>query len=174
MKKAFRSILAGALALLTVSCYDDSALREEISGLDERVTAIEATLSAEVGGINDLLSRIESLEGKIAAIKVETKDGVTTLTLSDNSKVVLAKNGVLTIVDGGWATVAADGTAKIDLSKAGIDFKASADDMGDGIDSGIKAIARSQIKMIDAAIAMLEAVDAMQSISTEIDRNHDK
>ena len=110
MKKAFRSILAGALALLTVSCYDDSALREEISGLDERVTAIEATLSAEVGGINDLLSRIESLEGKIAAIKVETKDGVTTLTLSDNSKVVLAKNGVLTIVDGGWATVAADGT----------------------------------------------------------------
>ena len=110
MKKAFRSILAGALALLTVSCYDDLALREEIKGLDERVTAIEATLSAEVGGINDLLSRIESLEGKIAAIKVETKDGVTTLTLSDNSKVVLAKNGVLTIVDGGWATVAADGT----------------------------------------------------------------
>ena len=110
MKKAFRSILAGALALLTVSCYDDSALREEISGLDERVTAIEATLSAEVGGINDLLSRIESLEGKIAAIKVETKDGVTTLTLSDNSSVVLSKNGVLTVVDGGWATVAADGT----------------------------------------------------------------
>ena len=113
MKKAFRSILAGALALLTVSCYDDSALREEISGLDERVTAIEATLSAEVGGINDLLSRIESLEGKIAAIKVETKDGVTTLTLSDNSSVVLSKNGVLTVVDGGWATVAADGTVTL-------------------------------------------------------------
>ena len=110
MKKAFRSILVGALALLTVSCYDDLALREEISALDERVTAIEETLSAEVGGINDLLSRIESLEGKIAAVKLETKDGVTTLTLSDNSSVVLSKNGVLTIVDGGWATVAADGT----------------------------------------------------------------
>jgi hypothetical protein len=110
MKKTFRSILAGALALLTVSCYDDLSLREEISALDERVTAIEETLSAEVGGVNDLLSRIESLEGKIAAVKLETKDGVTTLTLSDNSSVVLSKNGVLTIVDGGWATVAADGT----------------------------------------------------------------
>ena len=110
MKKTFRSILAGAVALLAVSCYDDSALKEEIKGLDERVTAIEKTLSAEVGGINNLLSRIESLEGKIAAIKVETNDGVTTLTLSDNTSVVLSKNGVLTIVDGGWATVAADGT----------------------------------------------------------------
>ena len=110
MKKTFRSILAGAVALLAVSCYDDSALKEEIKGLDERVTAIEETLSAEVGGINNLLSRIESLEGKIAAIKVETNDGVTTLTLSDNTSVVLSKNGVLTIVDGGWATVAADGT----------------------------------------------------------------
>ena len=123
MKKTLRSILAGALALLTVSCYDDTALRTEMSDLSDRVAAIEATLNAEVGGINDLIARLAAaegditsvegqlaaLEGKVAAIKVETKDGVTTLTLSDNSKVVLSKNGALTIVDGGWATVDADG-----------------------------------------------------------------
>lgn len=110
MKKTFRTILAGAVALLAVSCYDDSELRGEISGVKERLDAIEATLEAEVGGISDLISRIESLEGKIAAIKVETKDGVTTLTLSNESSVVLSKNGVLTIQNGNWATVAADGT----------------------------------------------------------------
>lgn len=110
MKKTLRSILAGALALVAVSCYDDSALNEAVNKLGDRVSTIEATLSAEVGGVADLLSRVETLEGKVAAIKVETKDGVTTLTLSDESSVVLSKNGVLTIVDGGWATVAPDGT----------------------------------------------------------------
>ena len=110
MKKTLRTILAGAVALLAVSCYDDSELRGEISGVKDRLDAIEATLEAEVGGISDLISRIGSLEGKIAAIKVETKDGVTTLTLSNESSVVLSKNGVLTIQNGNWATVAADGT----------------------------------------------------------------
>lgn len=110
MKKTLRSILAGALALVAVSCYDDSALNEAVNKLGDRVSAIEATLSSEVGGVADLLSRVETLEGKVAAIKVETKDGVTTLTLSDESSVVLSKDGVLTIVDGGWATVAPDGT----------------------------------------------------------------
>ena len=110
MKKTLRTILAGALALVAVSCYDDSALNDAVNKLGDRVSAIEATLSAEVGGVADLLSRVETLEGKVAAIKVETKDGVTTLTLSDESSVVLSKNGVLTIVDGGWATVAPDGT----------------------------------------------------------------
>ena len=67
MKKTFRSILAGALALLTVSCYDDSALREQISGLDERVTAIENTLNKDVDGINDLASRLADAEDALAA-----------------------------------------------------------------------------------------------------------
>lgn len=110
MKKTFRSILAGALALLAVSCYDDSAIQNQLKDHEDRLTSIEATLNAEVGGVNNLVSRIEALEGKIAAINVETKDGVTTLTLSDGNSVVLSKNGALTIVDGGWATVAADGT----------------------------------------------------------------
>ena len=125
MKKTFRSILAGALSLLAVSCYDDSGLREEISGVKDRLDAIEETLNSEVGGINDLISRIETLEGQIAAINVETKDGVTTLTLSNGSSVVLSKNGVLTIEDGRWATIAADGTITPLGAKLGdaIDFK---------------------------------------------------
>ena len=110
MKKTLRTILAGAVALLAVSCYDDSDLRGQIGEIDERLQAVEATLNAETGGIADLLARVEALEGKVAAIKVETKDGLTTLTLSDGSSVVLSKNGVLTIVDGGWATVATNGT----------------------------------------------------------------
>jgi hypothetical protein len=125
MKKTLRTILAGALALVAVSCYDDSALNDAVNKLGDRVSAIEATLSAEVGGVADLLSRVETLEGKVAAIKVETKDGVTTLTLSDESSVVLSKNGVLTIVDGGWATVAPDGTVTPVGVKVGhdLDFK---------------------------------------------------
>ena len=67
MKKTFRSILAGALALLTVSCYDDSALRESIVKLDERVTAIENTLNADVNGINDLAARLAAAETALAA-----------------------------------------------------------------------------------------------------------
>lgn len=126
MKKTFRSILAGALSLLAVSCYDDSAIQEQLRDHEDRLSSIEATLSAEVGGINDLVSRIEALEGQIAAINVETENGVTTLTLSNGTSVVLAKNGVVTIDENGeWATVAADGTVTSTGFKVGheLDFK---------------------------------------------------
>ena len=113
MKKTFRSILAGAIALLAVSCYDDSGIRKDIADLDDRVASIEETLNSEVGGIADLMARLETLEGKVAAIKVETKDGITTLTLSNGSSVVLSKDGVLTTKDGNWATIAADGTISV-------------------------------------------------------------
>lgn len=126
MKKTFRSILAGALSLLAVSCYDDSAIQEKLRNHEDRLSSIEATLNAEVGGVNDLVSRIEALEGQIAAINVETKDGVTTLTLSNGTSVVLAKDGVVTIDENGeWATVAADGTVTSTGVKVGheLDFK---------------------------------------------------
>ena len=70
MKKTFRSILAGALALMMVSCYDDSALREDIKGLGERVTAIENALNAEVNGLNDLAGRLADAEDALAAANV--------------------------------------------------------------------------------------------------------
>ena len=126
MKKTFRSILAGALALLAVSCYDDSDLQSKYGDLNDRVSAIENTLNAEVGGINDLLARVEALEGKIAAIKVETDaNGVTTLTLSDNSQVVLSQNGVVTVKEGVWYTVDPKTGAETVVGAVGhkIDFK---------------------------------------------------
>ena len=126
MKKTFRSILAGALALLAVSCYDDTDLQNKYGDLNDRVSAIENTLNAEVGGVNDLIERVEALEGKVAAIKVETDEkGVTTLTLSDDSKVVLSKNGVLTVKEGVWYTVDPKTGAETAVGKVGhkLDFK---------------------------------------------------
>jgi len=68
MKKTFRTLLAGALALFAVSCYDDSALREDIADLDERLTAVEATLNAKVNGIANLATRLSDLEGSVAVL----------------------------------------------------------------------------------------------------------
>ena len=59
MKKTFRSILAGALALLAVSCYDDSALRSAIASLESRLTELENKLNTEVGTLN---SKFDGLE----------------------------------------------------------------------------------------------------------------
>ena len=72
MKKTFRSILAGALALLTVSCYDDSALRSAISDLESRVTDLENSLNTEVSTLN---SKIDGLEAayKLADQGLDTR-----------------------------------------------------------------------------------------------------
>ena len=59
MKKTFRSILAGALALLAVSCYDDSALRNALASLESRVAELETKLNTEVGTLN---SKFDGLE----------------------------------------------------------------------------------------------------------------
>lgn len=69
MKKTLRTILAGAVALLAVSCYDDSDLRGQIGEIDERLKAVEATLNAEVGGINDLATRLAAAEGAITTLE---------------------------------------------------------------------------------------------------------
>ena len=80
MKKTFRSILAGAVALLAVSCYDDSALRGDIEKLDERVTAIENALNAEVGGLNDLATRLAAAEGAIETLEGQAATFTTQVT----------------------------------------------------------------------------------------------
>jgi hypothetical protein len=131
MKKTFRSILAGALALLAVSCYDDSALRTEVGKLGDRVTAIEESLSSEIGRINSLFEKVQTLEDKVGAVKVETTDGVTKLTLTNGDEIVLSKNGAITIVDGGWATVATDGTVTPLGVKVGheLNFKVEGDEL---------------------------------------------
>ena len=67
MKKTLRTILAGAVALLAVSCYDDSEVMKGLKDLDERLTAVETTLNAEVGGIQDIVSRLSAVEGALNA-----------------------------------------------------------------------------------------------------------
>jgi len=44
------------------------------------------------------------------------------------------------------------GDVKVDLSKLGADFKFGADSMNKGVESGIDAVADSQIKMLDSLI----------------------
>ena len=81
MKKTFRSILAGALALLTVSCYDDSALRSAIASLESRVTELENKLNTEVTTLN---SKIDGLD---AAYKLADANLSAELTASVNAAV---------------------------------------------------------------------------------------
>jgi hypothetical protein len=51
MKKTFRTLLAGALALCAVACYDDSALRTDIAGVK--------------GELNDLKTKFETFQNKL-------------------------------------------------------------------------------------------------------------
>lgn len=53
---------------------------------------------------------------------------------------------------------------KISMAKLGADFGIGVEDMSKGFDDGVKEMARSQIKMLDAQIALLEAVVAMEGL----------
>lgn len=59
---------------------------------------------------------------------------------------------------------------KINLSELGVDVSAGADSMSKGFDAGIQELAKSQIKMLDAEIALLEAIVAMEDLG-QIDTN---
>ncbi len=61
---------------------------------------------------------------------------------------------------------------KIDLSKFGVDFASGADQMNANVQEGIKAMAQSQIDMLDALIQMLEAIVAFEELG-KIDVNND-
>lgn len=56
------------------------------------------------------------------------------------------------------------GELKVDLGKIGLDILGGANSLSDGVDDGIHRLAKAQIKMLDGAIAMLEAIVAMQQI----------
>lgn len=68
--------------------------------------------------------------------------------------------------------VTADGTMKVDLSKIGVNFQASAKDMNKSVDAGIDAVADAQIAMLDSMISLLEVVVAMEQLG-DIDINGD-
>lgn len=65
----------------------------------------------------------------------------------------------LTNVDGEGVKIAMEGI--------GFDFLSGAEEMGLSFDDGIKEVAKSQIKMLDAAIRILEAMVAMENIDTD-------
>ena len=110
MKKTLRSILAGALALLAVSCYDDSALQQKVQDLDSRLTKVEQELNKDVQNLAALFGL--ALDSSVAVADVQTAaDGKVTLTLADGSTIELSQNsnGLVTIVEEGgvnyWAVV---------------------------------------------------------------------
>ena len=99
MKKALlstlRVICAGAMSLYAVSCYDDSALREDLAGLE-----------GEVAG---LAARLDSLENKLNA-EVKTLGG-----LIDGLEATVA------LQDEEFAAAVADLTAKLDALDGKLD-----------------------------------------------------
>jgi len=78
------------------------------------------------------------------------------------------------LIEKGFSTLKnVDGKGvKVALNEWGIDFSAGAEGMIKGVDEGIKAFAKSQIQMLDAAIQMLEALVAFEKLG-DIDINND-
>ena len=93
MKKTFRSILAGALALLAVSCYDDSALRKELSDLASRVSDLENSLNKEVSTLN---SKMDGLQAAYMLADKNLSDQLTEVSASLMSSI----NTLITRIDG--------------------------------------------------------------------------
>jgi len=56
------------------------------------------------------------------------------------------------------------GEIKVALGDIGIDFKAGTGEMSKGIDAGVKAMAKSQVEMLDGLIAMLELIVSMEEM----------
>lgn len=76
MKKTFYSVLrticVGAMTLFAVSCYDDSALREDIkelegdlAGVVARLDALEASLNSDVGTVTGIEATLKTLESSL-------------------------------------------------------------------------------------------------------------
>ena len=76
MKKTLRTILAGAVALLAVSCYDDSELRGEVEKLDERVTALEAKLNAAKSMLFSIPTALYGSRRNLSACAVPDKASI--------------------------------------------------------------------------------------------------
>lgn len=93
-------------------------------------------------------------------------DDVLTATISANGKMITAAD---LLNAGAKALVNVDGETFVDLSKLGTDFKLGASDMKKGLTEGIHVLAKNQIDMLDAEIAVLETVvqtqDAFDSVA---------
>lgn len=153
MKKTFRSILAGALALLAVSCYDDSALKSAISSLDSRVTELENKINSDVNTIN---SKIDGLE---AAYKLADKTLTDQLTAL-NTELTTALNTLtqrLDALDGsldGYVAVADYTADKTALTEAITELLAADQSLTDAFTTALAALkeADSSLQQKDAEI----------------------
>lgn len=87
MKKIliFMTAIAAAFSL-TVSCNDLSEIEERVDSLESRIQALEticASLNSNVASLQEFTDNNKSIS------KIEEKDGVYTLTLSDGNDIVL-------------------------------------------------------------------------------------
>ena len=98
MKKVFFALMLGLAAVACTKEYDDSALKNQLGNLEDRVEAIEeeiATLTNEVNGMKTLAQALRDGKYITSYEAYAGEDGRTgyTLTFSDNSTVVVY-NGV--------------------------------------------------------------------------------
>lgn len=99
------------------SCYNDDDLKNSISGLENRVTELEASMKAVQSDISSLQTLTEALGNKktIASV-LKNEDGSYTIKFSDNDEIVI-RNGeaapAITILEEEgvyyWALTGADG-----------------------------------------------------------------
>ena len=109
-------------------------------------------------GYQDFYNIVTEINQMAAVSKQKIKIGAYTLSgnMQDAANLIQAGASALASVDGG--------EMKVNLGQLGIDMQAGASQMRNGLNSGLKTMAQEQIKMLDAAIAMLEAIVAMQEI----------
>ena len=92
MKKLFFALMMGlAFAACTPETYDDSALKEQINNLDERLTKVEealATLELNVNGMKTLAEALKNGKFINSVQELSDKTGYT-ITFSDGTSIVI-------------------------------------------------------------------------------------
>lgn len=95
MKKLFFALMMGlALAACTPEAYDDTAIKEQIDNLDDRLTKVEedlATLELNVDAMKTLAQALKDGKYIESVVALEDETGYT-ITFSDGSTIVI-KNG---------------------------------------------------------------------------------
>ena len=146
MKKTFRTILAGALALLTVSCYDDSALRDDLEDVEDALSELKAEFEEFKTKLNSEISTLQTSYNTLNASFTEYKG------LTDQQ--VLTLN---TALDALKAQVGVDDNSGIRKSVADVLAALNA----------YKTEADGKITTAEAALKALEGADS--SLKTQLE-----
>ena len=94
-KTTVKSLLSGLLCItmaapMVVSCYDDTAIWEEIDGINGRLDDLEAKLNGQIQALSDLVAG-----GDILISSLDKKeDGSYLVTLSNGTKFSVLPAGV--------------------------------------------------------------------------------